>query len=358
MSVRYIGSKARVSGLIAELAGFPSGAGVFVDGFSGTGVVAEAAANMGWPVRINDHLTSSTIVAAARLIASSEVLFAELGGYEAALEALSALHPVVGFITREYSPLSAEHAGVERRYFTKANASRIDAMRAQITAWRKEGVISAVEERLLIADLLAAANRVANIAGTYGCFLRHWSSTGMRDLELRPRELRSQTVEVDVYVGDVTEVPVGPEDVVYFDPPYTKRQYAAYYHILETIAVGDEPEVGGVTGLRPWKHLASDFCYRKRALGALVSLMRDCAAGRVLLSYSSEGHVAQDELIAALAPLGELTVHSLGDIPRRYRPNDAAVRKADSVHEYVLELRRTAQVALVPAAQHAEREVA
>jgi adenine-specific DNA-methyltransferase len=150
---------------------------------------------------------------------------------------------------------------------------------------------------------------------------------------------------------------------VYFDPPYTKRQYAAYYHILETIAMGDEPEVDGVTGLRPWKHLASDFCYRKRALGALVSLMRDCAAGRVLLSYSSEGHVARDELVAALAPLGQLTVHSLGDIGR-YRPNDAAVRKADSVHEYVFELRRTAQVALggsaakLPAARHAEREVA
>lgn len=317
MSVRYIGSKAKVSGLIADLTGPPPpDAGVFVDGFSGTGVVAGAAADLGWPVRINDHLTSSTITSGARLIARSDVPFAAFGGYEAALTELSGVPPVPGFITREYSPVSTQHTGTERRYFTEANASRIDSMRARITAWRDDGTIGMTEERLLIADLLAAANRVANIAGTYGCFLREWSSTGVRDLELRPRSLRSRPVEMDLHVGDVARIPIRPEDVAYFDPPYTKRQYAAYYHILETIAVGDEPIVGGVTGLRPWRHLASDFCYRKRALAAVTSLVRDCAAGRVLLSYSSEGHIAQNELEDALAPLGELTVHSLGDIGR------------------------------------------
>ena len=34
-------------------------------------------------------------------------------------------------------------------------------------------------------------------------------------------------------------------DAVYADPPYTKRQYAAYYHILETIAAGDRPLISG-----------------------------------------------------------------------------------------------------------------
>ncbi|MGI5393650.1 MULTISPECIES: DNA adenine methylase [Streptomyces] len=359
MSVRYIGSKARVSGLIADLTGPPpSDAGVFVDGFSGTGAVASAVADLGWPVRINDHLTSSAITSAARLISRSAVPFASFGGYENALAELSGVEPVLGFIAREYSPVSAQHAEVERRYFTEANASRIDAMRARITTWHEDGTISATEERLLIADLLAAANRVANIAGTYGCFLRDWSSTGLRELELQPRTLRSRPVEMDVHVGDVTQIPVRPEDVVYFDPPYTKRQYAAYYHILETIALGDEPEVGGVTGLRPWRHLASDFCYRKRALTALTSLVRNCTAGRVLLSYSSEGHVSQDELEAALAPLGKLTVHSLGEIGR-YRPNDAAVRNADSVREYVFELRRPTQgVAVQPSLPLAVQGVA
>ena len=40
-------------------------------------------------------------------------------------------------------------------------------------------------------------------------------------------------------------------DTVYLDPPYTKRQYAAYYHILEAISLGDEPIVEGICGIRP-----------------------------------------------------------------------------------------------------------
>ena len=60
-------------------------------------------------------------------------------------------------------------------------------------------------------------------------------------------------------------MPIAESDVV-TRPADTKRQYAAYYHILETIAHGDEPVVEGITGLRPWKSKASDFCYKRRAL--------------------------------------------------------------------------------------------
>jgi adenine-specific DNA-methyltransferase len=339
VAIRYIGSKARVAEEIIDVVGSPSSQGGFVDAFCGTGVVAAAAADRGWAIRINDHLLSATVITAARLTAVGDVPFEALGGYVRAAESLNVLDPIVGFITREYSPASRVHAGLERRYFTERNAGRIDAMRWQIRQWQLDGAVSGAEERLLLADLLAAANRVANIAGTYGCFLRHWSSTATRDVQLAPRVLRVEPVELEVHVGDVTGVPSKPHDVVYYDPPYTKRQYAAYYHILETIVAGDAPTIGGVTGLRPWQHLASDFCYRVRALGAIIDLIRGCPASRVLLSYSSQGHVPQEALEGALADLGELQVHRLGEIGR-YRPNGAAVRAGGSVHEYVFDLRR------------------
>ena len=112
-------------------------------------------------------------------------------------------------------------------------------------------------------------------------------------------------------------------DVAYFDPPYTKRQYAAYYHLLETIAVGDSPDVVGVTGLRPWQSLASDFCYKTKALKAISTLVAATPARRILLSYSSEGHVTLDALREALSAHGEVKVHDLGAIGR-YRPNSVA----------------------------------
>lgn len=78
MTFRYIGSKARVVEAIAKRIGPPSGRGRFVDLFCGTGVVAEAAATLGWDVHLNDHLQSSVVMAAARLITPAQAKFAKL----------------------------------------------------------------------------------------------------------------------------------------------------------------------------------------------------------------------------------------------------------------------------------------
>ncbi|MCR6688902.1 DNA adenine methylase [Cellulomonas sp.] len=345
MGLRYIGSKARVAASIVDTVGAPGESrGVFVDAFCGTGSVAAAAAAAGWGIRLNDSLRSAAVTATAALIASEQAPFDRLGGYATAVAALNAQPGITGFITREYSPMSQEVAGVERRYFTVENARRIDAARAQIRTWHDEGELTEFEHTLLLADLLAATNKVANTAGTYGCFLRHWTSTAERPMRVSTRKLAARAVDLQVTIGDVFDVPYRTQDVAYFDPPYTKRQYAAYYHILETVAAGDEPQVSGVTGLRPWKHLASEFSYRSRALEALDRLVGQCGAGRVLLSYSNQGHVAREDLEAVLAAHGQVVVHQLGAIGR-YRPNRAAAAHSSDVDEFLFDVLKPAAAA-------------
>jgi adenine-specific DNA-methyltransferase len=274
MTFRYIGSKARiVSEIMRELGSPSSGEGRFVDLFCGTGAVAEAAAKSGWMVHINDHLHCAVIMASARMLGEENVGFSSLGGYRGAIDRLNRLPGEQGFFTREYSPASRSHCGLERRYFTAGNAARIDAIRSRIRLWKSEATITDCEERLLLADLMSAANRVANIAGTYGCFLSKWQKPALASLELRPRLLVSGSTHVTLSVQEAGAVRTRREDVAYLDPPYTKRQYAAYYHLLETIALGDEPEVEGVAGLRPWREKASEFCYRARALRAFSDLV-------------------------------------------------------------------------------------
>lgn len=338
MGMRYIGAKTRIADQIIDVLdqSGPQSGEYLVDAFCGTGSVASAAADAGWKIRLNDHLYSSATMAAARLVSTSDAPFEALGGYQSALNALTQASPVEGFIYRQYSPASGQYAGIVRKYFTLENAARIDGARRRLEEWEQSGVTTAVEHRLLIADLMISANRIANIAGTYGCFLNRWSPSALRPFEVEGRKLRTTPVEVDLHVGDVMDVPFGENDVAYLDPPYTKRQYAAYYHILETIAKGDEPAVDGVTGLRPWRHLASDFSYRSRALTALIDLVSSCPARRVLLSYSSEGHVPKYELVEALKPLGSLVVHELGEIGR-YRPNATASLAGNQVQEYLLD---------------------
>jgi adenine-specific DNA-methyltransferase len=333
VSFRYIGSKARVVDQLQTQIG-PHTGGFFVDAFCGTGAVAEAAANMGWPVRINDNLISAVISASARLYSVEQVPFIRLGGYQEAINKLNSADPTKGFIWRSYSPASIDECGIERRYFSEGNAGRIDAMRAMIRDWRISGVICEIEERLLIADLFSALNRVANIAGTFGCFMAKWTPQSDQTINLRARHLKTSAVRVETSVGDVFNVRSKHGDVVYLDPPYTKRQYASYYHILETVALGDEPIIEGVAGLRPWKDRASDFCYKTRALSTLTRLIKSIDAQRVMLSYSSEGHITIEDLQSSLSRIGELVMHPIGSIGR-YRPNKVASDAGARVTEYL-----------------------
>lgn len=336
MSVRYIGSKARVADAICDLAEPPSG-GRFVDAFCGTGSVAAAAATRGWRVTLNDSLPSAVAMSVGATVSRGNVRFEALGGYTSAIDTLNSLPGQPGFIYREYSPASATNGGVERRYFTEGNAARLDAMRAQIRAWSNAGDLEWAEEQLLLADLIQAANRSANIAGTYGCFLKKWSATALRPVRVHARPLPVGVRDIEATVGDVYDLATTSEDTVYFDPPYTKRQYSAYYHVLETLHAGDAPEVGGVTGLRPWKDRASDFCYKTQALDALTRLVLGTTARQILLSYSSEGHVPQEHLVNALSEAGKVTLHEVMTIGR-YRPNAQAAAGGDTVDEYVVEI--------------------
>lgn len=334
--MRYIGSKARVVDDLMELIGPPGEEdGVFVDGFCGTGVVAAKAADFGWKVRLNDNLFSAVVASTARLLSAEQVPFEGFGGYEATIGELNAAAPVQGFVWREYSPAGPEGRG----YFSADNAARIDAVRERIRLWEEEGRLSVDEKGLLKADLIAAAGRVANIAGTYGCFLSHWTPAALQPFGLLPRKLREASIAHTAYCGDVADTPMAENDVVYFDPPYTKRQYAAYYHVNETLACGDEPEVEGKTGLRPWQDKASDYCYKRRALAALENLIENAAARRVFLSYSSQGHVALDELCDALRSFGDLSLHELGPVGR-YRPNQVASSVGGRVDEFLIEVER------------------
>lgn len=316
-----------------------------MDLFAGTGAVSAIAAAQGWPVWINDSLHSAVAMSVARVATAQQARFAGLGGYVAAVERLNKADPVRGFLWREYSPASMAVCGLERRYFSEENAARLDGMRKAVASWLTAGHVSQLESTILVADLLSAANRVANIAGTYGCFLSKWQAQALAPVRVVCREFSAGSGVVESTVADVFSLELQESDVAYLDPPYTKRQYASYYHILETLTLHDEPVVEGVCGLRPWKHKASPFCYKTKALKSLVALIEGLEARRVMLSYSSEGHVQMDDLVKLLARSGDVELTPLLAVGR-YRPNVVASSNGDEVTEYLLSYTRHAQTLL------------
>ena len=103
-----------------------------------------------------------------------------------------------------------------------------------------------------------AAGRVANTPGVYASFVKTMQPNAPRPLELRPIEptrRRKGAGACSAFRAPAARLleSVGPVDLVYLDPPYNGRQYPAYYHIPELLALGwaTPPEIRGKTGLIP-----------------------------------------------------------------------------------------------------------
>ena len=95
------------------------------------------------------------------------------------------LPPKKGFFWNEYSEEGQPENGCKpRKYFTPQNASKIDAIREQILAWRSEGVDAQLCD-LFLHDLILASNKVANIAGTFGYYKANYCNSSLAPLKLK-----------------------------------------------------------------------------------------------------------------------------------------------------------------------------
>lgn len=334
MAIEYIGNKTQLvdrmwGAMRGHLREKPKS---FADLFCGTASVSRFMRAQGFRVTANDSLLLCATFAEASLLTEIPPSFAGLADagvlegparrrYAELLQILNGLSPIEGFIFRTYSPASLVHGASEARmYFTEKNSGKLDAMRRQIAQWRPH--LTTAEHAFLLVDLVKAANRVSNIAGTYGCYLKNWKIRALQPVEVTESQLSFSGPMGEVFRQDALDLAAQVDaEVVYADPPYTKRQYAAYYHLLETLVAGDEPEVTGSTGLRPWGHAASDFCYRRKAPGALRDLVRGLRGSPdFFLSYNEDGQIHHGEIINILGERGKVTVHEFE--LRRYKSSN------------------------------------
>jgi adenine-specific DNA-methyltransferase len=325
MTYRYIGNKTRLAGRLLELVSgiAPRGARI-ADPMCGTASFSAALRASGYQVAASDVMTYAYYHGVVRLLMDAPPQFSgvDLGGYEQVLGYLNALKPVSGLMVREYSPAGAPSKGHKpRMYLSARNAGRLDAILAQLKSWETAGALGDRERALLRHDVVLAVNRVANIAGTYGHFRSTWTDSALRDITLRPTTFSSGSTDHEVRQGRAEDVmPKLSCDLCYLDPPYTKRQYAANYHLIETVARGDEPEAVGVSGLRPWRDQYSDFCSKLRIHEAFRQILNsDCP--NYLVSYSEDGLLERDDMAALLALQGDVTCFEFDSV--RFRSNQS-----------------------------------
>ncbi|UJA21748.1 hypothetical protein HJD18_17045 [Thermoleophilia bacterium SCSIO 60948] len=312
--MEFLGAKRSLLDFLMEVidgAEVPPGARA-ADPFCGTAALSSIFRRRGWSVTANDSLAlCATCAEAALLFNPSESTEAAL--YTKLVDELNAVSPVSGFIHANYSPAGG------RGYLTEANARRVDAIRLQIEEWA--GWLSRGLRAQLLVDLVSAVALVSNTAGTFGCYLKNWKKRAFDPLILRPANSSRGALGPgphQVHCDDAQAVVSATEtELLYIDPPYTKRQYAAYYHLLETIVLYDSPVLVGSTGLRPWKEKASAWCYKARAPAALDSLVASARCRHLFFSYNEDGQIPHGTVMEILQPYGELSVHETEY--RRYR---------------------------------------
>ncbi len=222
--------------------------------------------------------------------------------------------PREGLIFRNYCP-GGPHG---RRYFRDDHGRRIDGILHFLREARGGGLLSPHELHLLLAALIDAADRVANISGTYGAFLKTWQKNTECELRLVPPDVIESDQRNEAHQDDANRLIRHLKgDVLYIDPPYNRRQYIANYHVLEILAehhrIADleayEAALYGKTGLRPYEDLRSHYCVRPggrhapgdNALTAFTDLVLSSRAHHVVVSYNEEGILSRDEIGAVLA---------------------------------------------------------
>ncbi len=359
MGYRYIGSKTRVlDRVVPAIQELASPGATVADLMCGTSAVSSALRHRGYRVIANDLLTFCYHHARVSLLFASPPTFKGIDGfisdhladcedelfpmtrYERLLRAIEASEPRKGYFWREFCS-DGMPTGTDRprNYFSPENAKKIDGMRATIRNLGRAGSITDLERSLLLHDLIMGANDVANIAGTYGHYMAKLTGRACDQIRLTPTQLQigedaEQHVVMQGYAEDVAARITC--DVCYIDPPYMKRQYAANYHILETLAREDEPEAIGASGLRPWRDQYSNFCTKTRIQDSFRRIFSEMNCDQFLISYSEDGLLPITELEKLFSEFGPVKTQTFTH--KRFRSNKSSLKKL--ITEYLIALQK------------------
>ena len=326
--MNYIGSKYSLLNFIQEtitdVANDVPVNGVFADLFAGTGVVGSAYRKNGYSVIAND-IQYYSYVLNRHFIENTDDIDLSL------LDYLNSLPGKEGFVYENFCAGS----GCGRNYFSDENGLKCDAARSELQRLLIKGEISNNTYYFGLASLIESIDRCANTASVYGAFLKHIKKSAQKEMVIKPSPVVTGTIG-RAYCEDANLLISRIEgDILYLDPPYNARQYCANYHVLETIARYDYPELHGKTGLRDYSQQKSSFCSRKDVLSVFEDLISKAKFRYIFLSYNNEGLMALDSIEPVMRKYGRYSCRTMAY--RRFKADQDNNRRiaATSTIEYL-----------------------
>lgn len=353
--MRYIGNKENIVEQIYNILNQNGVSGkTFFDFFAGTTSVSRFFKSKGYSICSSDFLYMSYCLQKAYIENNSEPTFDKLISFipnncsnslfqsplDIVIGYLNSLEPQKGFIYRNYTPEGTKELSIPRMYFSNENGQRIDSIRQQIETWYKEGYLLESEYFILISCLIETVSLYSNVSGVYAAFQKKWDPRAIKTLELRPIAIYNNNLINKVYnIDSMKLLDKIDVDILYLDPPYNERQYLPNYHVLETIAKYDSPDIHGVTGMRSYKEQKSRFCNSKTALEDLAQISEKARFKSLVLSYNSEGIMSHDSIIDVLSQFGSVKVAQF-EYMRFKSNNNGSARNTKHVFEQVYILQK------------------
>ncbi len=327
--MRYLGNKSKLLGFIESVINkYHIEGETFADLFSGTSSVGDFFKDR-FSIVSNDYMGFASVIAKAKLMNSDTPEFKTFKKkyrldpfewfnnmkYEPSLNF---------FVYQNYSPRGG------RMYFTEENAIKIDGIRIDLEEMYKRGVLDEAEYSYLLASLLESTLKVSNTSGTYQAFFKFWEQRALKELTIEPLELCQKELHgvnsfYNINTNKLVRTIAG--DIAYIDPPYTATQYTNSYHVLETIAKYDSPELFGKTGRRYNREL-SGYSNVQRAIIEFEDLFRQLDFTHILISYSNQSIVSLEDMISLakrFAVNGKVIVEQ--SEYREYSTNNASYKR-------------------------------
>lgn len=313
--MRYIGSKQK---LLEHIKKVIEKLGVnietILDGFSGTATVAKFLNDNGYTVSTCDMQYYSYILQYCKVkVNNKNLTFKKLLGFENKEEVLEYFNNypeedlIEGFIYNNYCPTGTKYSKFIRLYFSDLNGKLIDTFRTKIQSWFDMKQINEEEYMWLLGNLLEGISLVSNIAGVYGAYLKKLQTNAKKRLIMKNHFDCNGNKNNKCYIMDALEcIKQNEHTVCYFDPPYNTRQYCDNYHILETIALYDNPKIFGKTGKRDTTSQKSKFSSKRLVKKEWDNFFKYCKSKYLLWSYSSDSLLSKEEIIDICNKYGKL----------------------------------------------------
>lgn len=330
--MRYIGNKEKILKEIEEVVEnneLNKKCKSFCDAFSGTSTVGEFFKDK-FKIIANDNLYMSYVISQAKLN-TPDGKYSGLGFDP--FEYFNTTDEIIeGFIYKNYSP-----GGSQRKYFSKENAGKIDFIRWKIEDWKQKQVITDKEYYYLIASLLESVSKVANVAGVYGAYLKDWDPRAVKTMKYIPVQITNESAKTEnvVYNKKIEDLIENIEgDILYLDPPYTKNQYSVQYHLLETIARYDSPQIKGKTGARDTSSQTSDFSKDGKVHIEFERIIAKAKFKYIIVSYSTAGIMSKEYIENVLKRYGKEDTYQFKKFTYKKYLNTKA-KKSGEHYEYI-----------------------